>query len=100
VPRALRLGLKDAIDELFLAILGSGLHLEVATDPAELDDAHLEEVADIEVVPLAGGLELLHLVEFTDRRAADRVAAARTPITWTLIGTGHRRRATCTCKEE
>ena len=29
------------------------------------------EVGDVEVVPLAGGLELLHLVVFGDRRARD-----------------------------
>ena len=47
----------------------SAFELQVADDLAELRDAHLAEVCDVEVVPLAGGLELLHLVEFGDGRA-------------------------------
>ena len=43
---------------------------EVARDLAELGDAHLAEVGDLEVVPLAGGFELLLLLEFGDGRAA------------------------------
>ena len=54
------------------------VELEVAGDLAELRHAHLAEVGDLEVVPLAGGLELLLLFEFGDGGAAtaDRVAAA------------------------
>ena len=47
-----------------------GLDLEVAGDLAELRHAHLAEVGDLEVVPLAGGLELLLLFVFGDGRAA------------------------------
>ena len=41
-----------------------GVELEVLRDLAELGDAHLAEVADLEVVPLAGGFELLLLFVF------------------------------------
>ena len=47
-----------------------GLDLEVARDLAELRHAHLAEVGDLEVVPLAGGLELLLLLVFGDGGAA------------------------------
>ena len=47
-----------------------GVELEVAGDLAELGDAHLAEVGDLEVVPLAGGLELLLLFVFGDGGAA------------------------------
>ena len=43
-----------------------GVELEVAGDLAELRHAHLAEVGDLEVVPLAGGLELLLLLVFGD----------------------------------
>ena len=70
VAGALRLALEDELDEVVLAFAGAGLDFEVAADLAELRHAHLAEVGDLEVVPLAGGLELLLLVVFGDRRAA------------------------------
>ena len=54
---------------------------------------------DVEVVALAGGLELLHLLEFADRGTPNGVATARTTVAWTLIWTGHQKGATCICKE-
>ena len=66
VAGALGLALEDPLDEVVLALLGAGLELEVAADRAELGDAHLAEVGDVEVVPLAGGLELLLLLVFGD----------------------------------
>ena len=69
VAGPLGLALEDALDEVVLALLGAGLELELAPDLAELGDAHLAEIGDVEVVPLAGGLELLLLFEFGDRRA-------------------------------
>src|SRR6185369_3797570 len=60
----LRLLAEDRLDDVFLAILGLGLELELPPDLAQLGDAHLAQVADVEVIPLAGGLELLHLVVF------------------------------------
>ena len=67
---ALGLALEDLVDEVVLALAGRGVELEVARDLAELGDAHLAEVADLEVVPLAGGLEFLLLLEFGDGGAA------------------------------
>ena len=60
---------------------------------AELGDAHLAEIGDVEVVPLAGGLELLHLVEFGDRRAGRHLRPASGPavalaLIWTKLGHG------------
>ena len=94
VAGALGLALEDPLDEVVLALLGAGLELEVAADRAELGDAHLAQVGDVEVVPLAGGLQLLLLLELRDRGAGCHlVAAARPPIPGTLIGTelGHGR---------
>ena len=67
---ALGLALEDEVDEDVLALAAGGFDLEVARDLAELRHAHLAEVVDLEVVPLAGGLELLLLFEFSDGRAA------------------------------
>ena len=51
-----------------------GLELEVAADRAELGDAHLAEVGDVEVVALARGLDLLLLLELADGGAEGRIA--------------------------
>ena len=77
VAGALGLALEDAVDEVVLALAGGGLELEVARDLAELGDAHLAEVGDLEVVPLAGGLELLLLLVFGDGRAPPPPMGAR-----------------------
>ena len=76
--RELLAQVKDEIDEVVLALAGGGVELEVPRDLAELGHAHLAEVADLEVVPLTGGLELLLLLEFGDGSAAsaDGIAAA------------------------
>ena len=63
---ALGLALEDEVDEVVLALAAGGLDLEIAGDLAELRHAHLAEVGDLEVVPLAGGLELLLLLVFGD----------------------------------
>jgi hypothetical protein len=47
-----------------------GVDFEIAGDLAELRHAHLAEVGHLEVVPLAGGFELLLLFEFCDGRAS------------------------------
>ena len=67
---------------IVLALAGGGLELEVPGDLLELGHAHLAEVADLEVVPLAGGLELLLLLEFGDGSAAtaDGIASAGTAV--------------------
>ena len=91
---ALGLAFEDPLDEVVLALLGTGLELEIAADLAELGDAHLAKIGDVEVVPLAGGLELLHLVVFGDRRARGHLGpAARPAVPLTLVGTelGHER---------
>ena len=73
-----------------------GVELELAPDLAELGDAHLAEVADIEVVALARGLELLLLLEFGDGGAVaarlgtstgSSVAGALIALVW--AGSGH-----------
>ena len=92
VAGSLRLALENALDEIVLALLGAGFELQVTADRTELVDAHVAEVGDVQVVPLAGGLELLLLLELRDRGArSDLVAAARPPIAGTLVGTelGH-----------
>ena len=92
VPGALGLALEDPLDEVVLALLGAGLELEIAADGAELRDAHLAEIGDVEVVPLAGGLELLLLLVLRDGGAAlDLAAPPRTAIARTLVWTelGH-----------
>ena len=96
---ALRLALEDRVDEVVLAIGGLGVELEVAPDLAQLGDAHLAEIGDVEVVALARGLELLHLVVFghggaTAASAAHRAAAPRSAIGahGSLIRSGHRDR--------
>ena len=63
---AFGLALEDQVDEDVLALAAGGVDLEVARDLAELGHAHLAEVGDLEVVPLAGGLELLLLFVFSD----------------------------------
>jgi len=73
---ALRLALEDLVDEVVLAVVRARIELEVAPDLAQLRDAHLAQVRDVEVVPLAGGLELLHLVVFGHRGAAAAHGAA------------------------
>ena len=52
----------------------SRVDVELAPDLAELGDAHLAEVGDVEVVPLAGGFELLQLFVLGDRCAAAATA--------------------------
>ena len=69
VAGALGLALQDLVDEVVLAVARGRHELEVATDLAELGDAHLAQVADVEVVALARGLELLLLFEFADGSA-------------------------------
>ena len=82
VAGALGLALEDLVDEVVLALAGRGIELELAGDLAELGDAHLAEVADLEVVALAGGFELLLLLEFGDggATASDGIAAAGTAV--------------------
>ena len=58
VAGILGLALEDPVDEVVLALAGAGIELELATDLAELVDAHLAEIVDVEVVALARGLEL------------------------------------------
>ena len=70
VSGALGLALEDEIDQDVLALAAGGVDFEVARDLAEFRHAHLAEVADLEVVPLAGGLELLLLLEFGDGGAS------------------------------
>ena len=72
VAGALGLALQDEFDEDVLALALVGIDLEVAGNLAELRDAHLAQVADVEVVPLAGGFELLLLFVFGDRGARRR----------------------------
>ena len=79
-----------------------GLELEVARDLAELGDAHLAEVGDVEVVPLAGGLELLLLLVFGDGGAAAAPMGARRRgrrlrerIALVGAGSGHMGKVTC-----
>jgi hypothetical protein len=74
-----------------------GLELELATDLAELVDAHLAQVADIEVVSLARSLELLLFFEFAHRGAERGLSAAsRSTVAGTLVGDlGHLCRVTC-----
>jgi hypothetical protein len=76
VAGAFGLALEDEVDEDVLAVGAGSVDLEVSRDLAELGDAHLAEVGDFEVVPLAGGLELLLLFVFSDRRAATTDGAA------------------------
>ena len=99
---ALGLALEDLVDEVVLALAGGGVELEVARDLAELGDAHLAEVADLEVVPLAGGLELLLLLVFGDGGAAataDGIASAGTAVAGSIAlvwaWSGHMGRVTC-----
>ena len=64
-----------------------GVELEVARDLLELGDAHLAEVADLEVVALAGGFELLLLFVFGDggaTSASDGLASAGTAVAGTV----------------
>src|SRR6185436_13507475 len=70
VAGALGLALEDEVDELVLAVAAGGIDLELARHLAQLGDAHLAQVGDLEIVPLAGGLELLLLFVFGDWCAA------------------------------
>ena len=74
---ALGLALEDPVDQVRLVVVRARVELEVAPDGAKLGDAHLEQVGDVEVVALARGLELLHLVVFADRGAAAAAATHR-----------------------
>ena len=91
----LGLTLEDLVDEIVLADAGRGIELELAPDLAELGDAHLAEVGDIEVVALARRLDLLLLLELADGRAVWGLGtSARTTVAGALIalvwaGTGH-----------
>ena len=78
-----------------------GVELEVAGDLAELRHAHLTEVGDLEVVPLAGGLEFLLLLVFgdggataSDGRASSRSAVAGALVALVGAGAGHIGRVT------
>jgi hypothetical protein len=46
VAGILGLALEDPVDEVVLALAGAGIELELATDLAELVDAHLLEITD------------------------------------------------------
>ena len=100
---ALGLALEDEVDEVVLALAGGGVELEVARDLAELRHAHLAEVGDLEVVPLAGGLELLLLLEFGDGRAPPPPMGVRRRgrrlrgalIALVGAGSGHMGKVTC-----
>ena len=92
VAGALGLALEDPLDEVVLALLGAGLELELAPDLAELGDAHLAEIGDVEVIPLAGGLELLLLLVFRDGGTGSHLgSASRATVPLALVGTelGH-----------
>jgi hypothetical protein len=91
IAGTLGLALEDPLDEVVLALLGAGFQLEVATDGAQLRDAHLTEVGDVEVVALAGGFELLLLLVFRDGGTLDLAASPWTAIPLALVGTelGH-----------
>src|SRR6185503_5178314 len=100
VAGALCLALEDAVDEVVLAVAGRGVELEVAPDLAELGHAHLAEVADLEVVPLLGGLELLLLLVFGYGRAIGRLgtsagSAIARAIALVWAGSGHFYGVTC-----
>ena len=102
VAGALGLALQDAIDELVLAIAGGGVELQVPTDLAELGDAHLAKVADLEVVALLGGFELLLLFIFSNggaSAASEWRSTARSAVSGTVAlvgsGSGHFYGITC-----
>src|SRR6185369_13528723 len=61
-PGILGLALEDPIDQVVLAGDGIRVDVELVADLAQLGDAHLAQVADVEVVALAGGFELGELV--------------------------------------
>ncbi len=94
MARALGLGLEDPIDELLAADVDLRLELEILADGPELLLGHRAEIGDVEIVALAGGFDLLHLVEFADRWAHRALgSAARAAIAGTLValvGTGGR----------
>jgi hypothetical protein len=101
VAGALGLALQDQIDQDVLALAAGRVDFKVARDLAEFRHAHLAEVADLEVIPLAGGLELLLLFEFCDGRAstADGGASSGSAVALALIalvgaGSGHMGRVT------
>jgi hypothetical protein len=75
VAGALGLDLEDAIDELFLAVGCAGIDLELTSDLTELGDTHLTEIADVEVVALARGLELLLLLVLGDGGSHGRLGS-------------------------
>jgi hypothetical protein len=100
VPGTLGLGLQDAVDQLVLAIASGRFELQVAPDLAELRHAHLAEIADLEVVALLGGFELLLLLEFADGRAirglgASSGSAIALAIALVGAGSGHLYGVTC-----
>jgi hypothetical protein len=70
VAGALGLALEDEVDQDVLALAAGGVDFEVAGDLAEFRHAHLAEIADLEVIPLTRGLELLLLLEFGDGGAS------------------------------
>ena len=78
----LGLALEDGVDELVLPLAGGRVELELAADLAELRDGHLPKVGDGKVVPLAGGFELLLLLEFTDGSAIGGLGST----TWLING--------------
>ena len=79
VAGPLGLALEDPIDQVFLALRGVGVELEILADRPELLLGHRTELDDVEVVALAGGLDLLHLVEFADGRARGGLGTAPGP---------------------
>jgi hypothetical protein len=93
VAGTLGLALQDEIDEHVLAFALGGIELEVAGDLAELGDAHLAEVGDLEVVSLTGGFDLQLFFVFSDGSTAstsERGASAGASVAGTvaLVGSG------------
>ena len=98
-----RLALQDPVGDVVATLLGAGLELEVAGDLAELGDAHLAQVGDVEVVAVAGGLDLLLLVVLrhgSPDRALGAAGTGTATLTIALIGTelGHEKGLTASRK--
>ena len=78
-PGTLGLRLEDLVDEIIAAVRRGDVHLEALDDLAELLDGHLAQVADVQVVALAGGLELGYLVLLGDGQAVGGLGATARP---------------------
>ena len=86
--RALGLGLEDLVDEVVAALGRLAVDVELGADLAQLLDGHLAQVADVQVVALARGLELGDLVLLGHRQAAGLGSTARPSIAArALVGT-------------